>query len=110
LVVARRVDPGFAVESSRVNHQHVSLPSSNRIPLSGRGRAPAADDSDNLFIASSNGDTDGITNFANSVIRLSPDGTGVADWFSPFERAPATHPIADAPGGRRCLEKYSVHW
>jgi len=47
------------------------------------GRGPASDDSGNLYIASSNGDTDGVTNFANSVLRLTPEGTGVADWFSP---------------------------
>jgi uncharacterized protein (TIGR03437 family) len=48
------------------------------------GRGPAVDDGGNLYIVSSNGDTDDVTNFANSVLRLTPDAKGVADWFAPF--------------------------
>jgi uncharacterized protein (TIGR03437 family) len=48
------------------------------------GRGPAADDAGNIYVVSSNGDTDDNTNFSDNVLRLSGNATGVADWFSPF--------------------------
>ncbi len=48
------------------------------------GRGPAADDGGNIYVVSSNGDTDDVTNFSNNVLRLTPDAKSVADWFSPF--------------------------
>jgi uncharacterized protein (TIGR03437 family) len=48
------------------------------------GRGPAADDSGNIYAVASNGDSDGVTNFGSSVIRLDQTATKVADYFTPY--------------------------
>jgi uncharacterized protein (TIGR03437 family) len=47
------------------------------------GRAPAIDAAGNIYVVSSNGDTDGVTSFADSVLRLNPTSLALADWFAP---------------------------
>ena len=46
------------------------------------GRGLAADSAGNLYVASGNGDYDGVSNFGESFIKLGPDLT-VLDWFTP---------------------------
>ena len=46
------------------------------------GRAPALDASGNLYVATGNGDFDGITNFSESVLKLSSD-LKVLDYYTP---------------------------
>lgn len=46
------------------------------------GAAPAVDGSGNLYFTTGNGDYDGITNFGESVVKLSSTLT-VLDWFTP---------------------------
>jgi len=48
------------------------------------GRGPAADENGNVYAVSSNGDTDGRSNFSNSVMKLNPADLSIADWFAPF--------------------------
>lgn len=47
------------------------------------GRAPAIDSAGSLYVVSSNGDTDGVTNFSDSVLRLDPTSLAIDDWFAP---------------------------
>ena len=46
------------------------------------GRAPAIDPDGNLWVASGNGDYDGVGNFSQSILKLAPDLT-ILDWFTP---------------------------
>jgi uncharacterized protein (TIGR03437 family) len=48
------------------------------------GRGPAADENGNLYAVSSNGDTDGQTNFSDSVMKLNPASLAITDWFAPY--------------------------
>jgi uncharacterized protein (TIGR03437 family) len=49
------------------------------------GRAPAVDAAGNIYIASGNGDFDGITNFGGAVIKLSGANLSVLDWYTPAD-------------------------
>ena len=46
------------------------------------GRGLAADSAGNLYVATGNGDYDGVSNFGESFIKLSPS-LAVLDWFTP---------------------------
>jgi hypothetical protein len=46
------------------------------------GRGLAADPSGNIFLSTGNGFYDGISNFANTLLKLSPD-LALKDWFTP---------------------------
>ncbi|HVW22466.1 MAG TPA: cytochrome c [Opitutaceae bacterium] len=46
------------------------------------GQGPAADPEGNIIFVTSNGTWDGVRNFSESVVRLSPD-LRVRDWFTP---------------------------
>src|SRR5579864_5556674 len=46
------------------------------------GGAPAVDGSGNIYVTTGNGDYNGITNFANSIVKLSP-ALAVLDWWTP---------------------------
>jgi uncharacterized protein (TIGR03437 family) len=48
------------------------------------GRGPAADEEGNIYAVSSNGDTDGHTNFSDSALKLQPGNLAVTDWFAPY--------------------------
>jgi hypothetical protein len=50
------------------------------------GAGPAADASGNIYVTTGNGTYDGIKNFSESVLKLSPTGT-LLDWFTPFNRS-----------------------
>lgn len=59
--------------------------------LSGRGasiwqsgRGPVADDQGNIFVVSGNGDSDGVVNFGNNVLKLT-SALSLSDWFSPAD-------------------------
>ena len=49
------------------------------------GRAPAIDDNGDIYVVSGNGDYDGLTNFAESMLHLSGDKLLVKDWYTPPE-------------------------
>jgi uncharacterized protein (TIGR03437 family) len=48
------------------------------------GRGLSADADGNIYGVSSNGDTDGQTNFSECVLKLKPGNLQVSDWFAPF--------------------------
>jgi len=47
------------------------------------GRAPAIDANGNLWLATGNGDYDGVGNFSQSILKLSTPDLTVLDWFTP---------------------------
>ncbi len=49
------------------------------------GRGPTADEAGNIYVVASNGDTDDLSDYADSVIRLNRDATSVADYFTPSD-------------------------
>ena len=49
------------------------------------GRGPAADDAGNVYVVTSNGDSDFTSNYSNAVLRLDPTHLTVSDWFAPFD-------------------------
>jgi len=52
------------------------------------GGAPAADASNNLYLMTGNGTFDGITNFSDSVLKLSTvSGLALTDWFTPSDQS-----------------------
>jgi len=51
----------------------------------GSGNGPALDASGNIYVETANGTFDGVTNFSDSVVKVSPSGTMV-DYFTPFDQ------------------------
>jgi len=52
------------------------------------GGAPAADSSNNLYFITGNGIYDGMTDWGDSIVKLSTaSGLSVADWFTPLNQA-----------------------
>jgi uncharacterized protein (TIGR03437 family) len=47
------------------------------------GRAPAIDSAGNLYVVTGNGDTDGVTGFSDSTLKLNPSSLALTDWFAP---------------------------
>src|SRR5258708_36584321 len=54
------------------------------------GRAPAIDADGNLYVATGNGDFDGLSNFGESVLKLSSKGLSIPDWYTPNQWSPCT--------------------
>jgi hypothetical protein len=51
----------------------------------GSGNGPAVDSSGNIYVETGNGFYDGIKNFSDSVLKISPQGTRL-DYFTPFDQ------------------------
>jgi len=49
------------------------------------GNGPAADASGNIYVETGNGFFDGVNNFSDSVLKISPAGARV-DYFTPFDQ------------------------
>jgi len=49
------------------------------------GNGPAVDSSGNIYVETGNGFFDGVNNFSDSVIKISPQGTRL-DFFTPFDQ------------------------
>jgi len=60
--------------------------------------APTTDGAGNLYVTSGNGLSDGIRNFGQSVIKLSPD-LDVLDHFTPFDNVPQSNADLDLGSG-----------
>lgn len=58
----------------------------NQGAIWGSGNGPALDASGNIYVETANGYFDGIVNFSDSVVKLSPAGT-MLDYFTPFDQA-----------------------
>ncbi len=66
-----------------------TTPQGNGASFWSGGGGPAADANGNLFVVSANGDFDanaGGTDYGDSVIKLSPNGLTVSDFFTPFNQ------------------------
>jgi hypothetical protein len=50
------------------------------------GRAPVVDSGGNIYFETGNGDYDGVTNFGDSFIKLTP-ALSIVDWFTPSDFA-----------------------
>ena len=50
------------------------------------GAGPAADANGNVYVSTGNGYYDGITNWADSAVKLSPTGS-ILDWFTPYNQS-----------------------
>jgi hypothetical protein len=50
------------------------------------GAGPSADSSGNIFFTTGNGSFDGVSNFADSLLKLSPNAT-LADYFTPCDQS-----------------------
>ncbi|HLY92654.1 MAG TPA: malectin domain-containing carbohydrate-binding protein, partial [Candidatus Angelobacter sp.] len=61
-------------------------PGSDGASLWQTGQGPAADASGNVYFITSNGTWDGVSNFSDSFIKLTPN-LGLADWFTPSDHA-----------------------
>jgi outer membrane protein assembly factor BamB len=68
---------------------HVTTPNGSEGGIWQGGVGLAADTNGDVYYASGNGDTDGHTNFGESIVRMHKATTGltVASWFSPFDAA-----------------------
>jgi hypothetical protein len=49
------------------------------------GNGPALDANGNIYVETANGAFDGVSNFSDSVVKISPSGT-VVDYFTPFDQ------------------------
>jgi hypothetical protein len=48
------------------------------------GNGPAADDAGNIYVAATNGDYDGVSNWGETFLELDPaDGLSITSWFTP---------------------------
>ncbi len=61
-------------------------PGSDGASLWQTGQGPAADASGNVYFITSNGTWDGVSNFSDSFIKLTPN-LALADWFTPSDHA-----------------------
>lgn len=59
---------------------------------------PAVDASGNLYVTTGNGDYDGTSNFAESIVKLSPALT-IVDWFTPSDYATMSAADKDMSAG-----------
>jgi hypothetical protein len=50
------------------------------------GAGPAADANGNVYVSTGNGTYDGVTNWGDTAVKLSPTGS-VLDWFTPFNQS-----------------------
>jgi hypothetical protein len=72
-----------ASDVSRQLGAYVSTPNGNGGSFWQSGRGPAADQQGNLYAVTGNGDYDGIHNFGESFIKMSPEAPAVVDSFTP---------------------------
>jgi hypothetical protein len=98
----------FAYDAADLQHRlaiFCTTPNGNGSSIWQSGRAPAIDDGGglkytrgserapqiqnqaSLYVATGNGDYDGITNFGESVLRLAPTSLAVVDWYTPDDWA-----------------------
>jgi len=50
------------------------------------GAGPALDANGNVYVSTGNGNYDGVTNFGDTAVKLSPTGS-ILDWFTPFNQS-----------------------
>ena len=67
--------------------------------LHGGGHPDAVDDAGAIYLVSGNGKSDMVANFGNSILKLDPTATKVADFFTPFDVEALNDGDADLMGG-----------
>jgi uncharacterized protein (TIGR03437 family) len=76
----------FAYSAANVQNQvavYNPTPNGSGGALWQSGRAPAIDSAGNVYVVSGNGDTDGVTSFSDSTLKLNPNSLALTDWFAP---------------------------
>ena len=76
----------MAYNSTNLQHQTAvfsSTPNGKGGGIWQSGRALAVDHSGNVFVATGNGDFDGVSNFSDAIIKLSGSDLSVLDWYTP---------------------------
>jgi uncharacterized protein (TIGR03437 family) len=76
----------FAYSAANVQNQvavYNPTPNGSGGALWQSGRAPAIDSAGNIYVVSGNGDTDGVTSFSDSMLKLNPRSLALTDWFAP---------------------------
>jgi hypothetical protein len=58
----------------------------NRAGIWQAGAGPASDANGNIYVSTGNGTYDGVTNYGDSTVKLSPTGA-ILDWFTPFNQS-----------------------
>ena len=56
----------------------------------GSGRVPIIQNDASLYFATGNGDYDGVTNFGETILRMSPTDLSIMDWYTPDNFADLT--------------------
>jgi len=79
---------GWVMAYSAANLQHQiaafnSTPNGNGGGIWQSGRAPAIESSGNVYVATGNGDFDGVANFSGAILKLSGSGLSPLDWYTP---------------------------
>jgi uncharacterized protein (TIGR03437 family) len=62
-----------------------SAPNGRQAAFWHSGRAPAVDGNGNIYAVTGNGNFDGVSNFGESVLRLSGGNLSLLDWYTPQE-------------------------
>jgi uncharacterized protein (TIGR03437 family) len=76
----------FAYSAGNVRNQvavYNPTPNGSGGALWQSGRAPAIDSAGSIYVVSGNGDTDGLTSFSDSMLKLNPGSLSLTDWFAP---------------------------
>jgi uncharacterized protein (TIGR03437 family) len=60
-----------------------STPNGNGGGIWQSGRGLAVDEAGNVFVATGNGDFDGVSNFSGAILKLSGSDLSVLDWYTP---------------------------
>jgi uncharacterized protein (TIGR03437 family) len=74
-----------ASDLSRQPGVYMTTPDGNAGSIWQAGRGPASDGQGNIYIITANGDYDGIRNFSQSFVKVSPAGTATLDSFTPAD-------------------------
>jgi uncharacterized protein (TIGR03437 family) len=74
-----------ASDVSRQVGVYMTTPDGNAGSIWQSGRGPAADQLGSIYAITANGDYDGVRNFSQSFVKVSPFGVATVDWFTPAD-------------------------
>ena len=82
----------MSYDASNLNQLKVLniTPNGNYAALWQCGRAPAVDSDGNIYVATSNGDYDGVNNFGQSFLKITAQ-LAILDWFTPVDWSPLSY-------------------
>jgi uncharacterized protein (TIGR03437 family) len=76
---------GYGASTLQLTSVFNSSPNGQQAAFWQSGRAPAIDTNGDVYVVTGNGDYDGVSNFAESVLHLSGDNLSLLDWYAPQE-------------------------